>query len=390
MLTFPDFIELLEARKNADQNQKISPFQRIKDLLDKAKPMPNGSPNLFVSFTKVEKLGINPGSRFVTPLGIYCYPADYVVKMTENEGGDMSQLPFAGDSPFVNVFSVKGEIIELKNMPKGRMKVLFDRLKKLYPESKNIDKWIAEAPRKAKMSGAGPEFYYVTENLAKELSNNNSDKTTVRWNGIFRKLGVSAVVDSTDKGIIHPGEPTQCCVLQITDIVNNQRFDNKWSDKSKEDGDGAESRNDKNRSLINSFDDSKKLGILKMKPELLKYLSADWEPKFIDKILVNFDSQKVRKLILDGIVFKDESIDALVKTDTETVLSYFKQYLYALERGEIKGRKLGNKSLQKIVDFIVEADDAEDYSDEIDEISTLLTTLKILYKLDRMKELTSS
>ena len=35
--------------------------------------------NLFVSFTTVDKLGINPQSHYDTPLGIYSYPAEFIV-----------------------------------------------------------------------------------------------------------------------------------------------------------------------------------------------------------------------------------------------------------------------------------------------------------------------
>lgn len=42
-----------------------------------------GTTNMFVSFTELEKLGIAPKSGHGTPIGIYAYPVDYVIKSPE-------------------------------------------------------------------------------------------------------------------------------------------------------------------------------------------------------------------------------------------------------------------------------------------------------------------
>jgi hypothetical protein len=51
----------------------------------------------------------------------------------------------------------------------------------------------------------------------------------VRWNKLFRKLGISGVIDSDDSGTIHSNEPTQAVFFSIesvnviTRIKNNQQ-----------------------------------------------------------------------------------------------------------------------------------------------------------------------
>ena len=56
-------------------------------------PFPN---TLAVTFTKIDKVGLNPQSKWKTPLGIYLYPIDYVIEKKMN-------VPFAGDQPYLNV-----------------------------------------------------------------------------------------------------------------------------------------------------------------------------------------------------------------------------------------------------------------------------------------------
>ena len=57
---------LLEARRNPEKNPHIGAW----DLFFKYKD----DPNVYISFTTIDKLGINPNSKFNTPNGIYTYP----------------------------------------------------------------------------------------------------------------------------------------------------------------------------------------------------------------------------------------------------------------------------------------------------------------------------
>ncbi len=65
-----------------------------------------GNPDIHISFTKLEKLGINPINIFPTPLGIYTYQLKEVLESAKksnqpllNKIGDF--VDFAGDQPWV-------------------------------------------------------------------------------------------------------------------------------------------------------------------------------------------------------------------------------------------------------------------------------------------------
>ncbi|MEI7488797.1 MAG: hypothetical protein WCJ72_15595, partial [Chryseobacterium sp.] len=61
--------------------------------IQKTHPNPE---NLVVTFTKIDKVGINPTSGYDTPLGIYLYPLNYVIER-------QLYMPFAGNKPYFNV-----------------------------------------------------------------------------------------------------------------------------------------------------------------------------------------------------------------------------------------------------------------------------------------------
>jgi hypothetical protein len=62
-----------------------------------------GQENVFGSFTAIPKLGLNPGSTYNTPVGVYAYPVDYIIQTMQ--GGDFG-VPFANDQPYLHVFQV--------------------------------------------------------------------------------------------------------------------------------------------------------------------------------------------------------------------------------------------------------------------------------------------
>lgn len=69
----------------------------------------SGDPSIFVHFTDINKLGINPLSTFNTPIGIYAYSVDYVLNPSTVYGSETEpfQVPFAGNRKYAQVFRVK-------------------------------------------------------------------------------------------------------------------------------------------------------------------------------------------------------------------------------------------------------------------------------------------
>lgn len=244
------YFEIIEARRNPEQNPKVSVNQYITQALAGAQPLPNtGFKNLFVSFTDLPKLGINPGSKYNTPIGIYAYPAEYVIYKTTPFGNiyseppstmAMTALPFAGGKPWANIFRARSgaNIIDLGKFTEAQYNQYGDKLKALLTKlpieyrtqpldsdtaTKYIDTLMDAANKSARVNTPGGKFWYVTMRLS-EVMNTNS--TTIAWTDIFRRLGIDGFVDP-DREIIHPSEPTQAVffsgkAVELLDTVANK------------------------------------------------------------------------------------------------------------------------------------------------------------------------
>lgn len=232
-------LKLLEARRNPSVNAKHGGIDIIRAAIKQA----NGDTKYkFVSFTNVLKLGINPSSQFNTPIGIYAYPIDYVGDRINRDPSSISLssvVPYAGDSKYVQIFSVRGNIIDLHN-DFACSKAIREILK---GEGLNFDTiFNAIRDHGLRTNGYGNKFWSLTLYLAMSKSGKlgdqkyypedkgNGDKvansTAVAWNGIFRKYGIDGVVDSHDSGIIHSNEPTQAvffsrqCISHVDTYLN--------------------------------------------------------------------------------------------------------------------------------------------------------------------------
>lgn len=73
------------ARRNPELNKKIS-------IIDQLSPYKD-DPSYFISFTDINKIGLNPSTTYDTPLGIYTYPLKEIWNDFVN-----NEIPFAGGS----------------------------------------------------------------------------------------------------------------------------------------------------------------------------------------------------------------------------------------------------------------------------------------------------
>lgn len=229
----PTFLQFLaEARRNPEQNPKVSINQQIDDYAG------NDPEHAFISFTTVDKLGINPKSQYDTPLGIYAYPVDYVQEETE-DGRWMRALPFAGKSEFATLFRSSGNIVELDTLSVLEARGYYKKLSDLWVKMSGKD-WktsvdqvegiLNDAHKLALFPDyIGGRFWYVTREVAYLIAGvRNKDKATVIWNKVFREIGVDGCVDR-GIGIIHSNEPNQAVFFSINAITDQKRVYNKWS-----------------------------------------------------------------------------------------------------------------------------------------------------------------
>lgn len=212
-------MRITELRKNPDVNRKINTLQQLKELQERYKDQ-----TLFVSFTSLDKLGINPSSRYSTPIGIYAYPLDYVLRRADRQRADdtinfSNIVPFAGESRYVTVFSAKGTIVDLA-------------------DTATLERWIEKfktlsgkpvLPNAYKQSSTPQLFWSYTMYLSQKGTKDPDFVKPKEWNKLFRTVGIDGVVDSKGSGTIHPNEPTQAVFFSIesvnviTRILNNQQ-----------------------------------------------------------------------------------------------------------------------------------------------------------------------
>ena len=237
--------EITEARKNPELNPKESVNKQLKDLYDATTDTIPGSniKNLFVSFTDLDKLGINPTSGYNTPIGIYAYPAEYVLKKI-GEKQSTQLLPFAGDKPWINIFRATGNVVDLDTIDSDTVSEYLKTLKDTFVDKKIPDD---EFKHIFKQAGTGAThrtrsgiLWYFTKLLADYVDQQTVDKTkpntktvaksaSVIWQSILRKtLKIDGMVDDGE-GIIHENEPTQAVFFNPAAIEVVKRIPNKYN-----------------------------------------------------------------------------------------------------------------------------------------------------------------
>ena len=241
-----------EARKNPHLNPKVPINFHISQHYENADKI-RGTQivNSFVSFTEIDKIGINPKSHYNTPLGIYSYPSEYILEQTASIGA-MRKLPFAGDLPHANIFSVAGNIIDLSSMSDQDVTKYAQQMVNVFIEVANIrrgggewkkavdyleDKVILNAPVAASNpSLPASRFWWLTREMSSVLMEHSdtrsrwqSTRHSVSWNKLFRTLRIDGCVDSDGDGIIHTSEPLQAVFFSVKPIKKVERRYNKYS-----------------------------------------------------------------------------------------------------------------------------------------------------------------
>ncbi len=207
---------LKEARRNPNVN--------IREPILEALAKYEGDNDIFLSFTSAftfnndsksevksgkerqHKIGINPRSSFNTPLGIYCYPIDYIVEYSNSKG--MLTGPYTGSNPWKFLYV-------LRRNPSGIIETdaqaapYYEKLKQIVIDD-GMKKLVDDAALYAKEKNARGYLWYLAMSYASYISvDNPSRKSPVIWNGLMRKLGIKQFVDRKDEGLIHGNEPTQ-------------------------------------------------------------------------------------------------------------------------------------------------------------------------------------
>lgn len=224
-----ELTKISELRRNPDQNPRAVINQKIIDRYER-------DPNSFVSFTIVDKLGINPGSKWgETPIGIYAYPTKYVVDKI-GKTGRMIDLPTAGNYPWVSIFSPRGNVINLADINREQTVDLITKLcdlvsqgGKFTPESAReyLDKKLGNIDRFARYA---VPWWSAVHLAAYMMVGEAGGPERYRWNWLFRKLGIDVVIDP-GFSIIHQREPYQAVFFSMAGIKDVERYRNAYNPK---------------------------------------------------------------------------------------------------------------------------------------------------------------
>ena len=162
----------------------------------------------------IPKIGINPGTKYNTPAGIYCYPLDDVryEELMDNN------LPFMSRAPYIGLVKLNWNAKWLTfrryggrdpfNGNEQEEERVTEFLKKRY----NFDiSQASETPRHWDHS-PNARIFDMTYFCSKIQAETSGTKPTFMWANILRELGYDGVYDE-GSGIIHTAEETQLVCL---------------------------------------------------------------------------------------------------------------------------------------------------------------------------------
>lgn len=203
-----------------------------KSVLDELEPY-SKDPSYFVSFTAIEKIGINPKNAFSTPIGVYAYNLQKLW-LDWTHGDDF----FGKDRPFVNLIKLNTNKVCYIHSYKLNDKD-YNILKQTYLKanpSGDFDQYIEERRQAIgketnlyENDSDGALLWDLTQNLAKAHSSGDPKSFTVKWNKLFRELGYDAVIDQTS--VIHLLQSAQAVFFVPSSYKVVKSFNNKTYDK---------------------------------------------------------------------------------------------------------------------------------------------------------------
>lgn len=198
---------------------------RESSILEKLRPFAD-DPDIFVTFTEILKVGINPVGKWSDPIGVYAYPV-----REEFEHFEQKMVPFGGNRPFAYILRAEGNRLELQDYTRERLvadlKTIEDTFMPMLlalptdngqaPIADPEAYWNAFRDRTCDVSSNHPglTMWHFTGKVARYIAHRfpNRDHRMV-WNSLFRACGYDSVVDRNG-GFIATNEPSQAVFLSI-------------------------------------------------------------------------------------------------------------------------------------------------------------------------------
>lgn len=249
-----EVLPLLEARKNPEINVKLPAYKQIWNYVRDSDVEID---DLFISFTNIEKIGINPLYGYNTPMGIYFFPLAEIweeYNISKEKSFNKTLPPIIRGRPYIQLVAYNGKgrfIRKLSDYTDNDLKNDIEKIKQLIPNDRLVVKNVEDYDTfiKDAINGATPsqwEFYpsparkffnicrtitYApSKTLTKKLIHSKEDEAYYQkfehvtpnqsarnWNWLLREIGYAGMCDNA--GTIHENEYIQAF------FVSTQYFD---------------------------------------------------------------------------------------------------------------------------------------------------------------------
>lgn len=221
MIKLKDLLyELGEARRNPEKNPKVPAIDALKKYKD--------DPSYFITFTSIEKVGLNPKTPYSTPVGLYAYKLDDVF----DDLRDKNYL-FGKDRFFVNVLKLNtNKVMDLENYDSKESDL--NKLKSLYEKKfqSSFDDLLKDFESNLKdmlypINTDGKYVYGLINYISNKVegSSGPTKKSMIYFNTLLRRIGYDVLIDRT--GTVHLLQPSQAIFLVPSSYTFIERVINK-------------------------------------------------------------------------------------------------------------------------------------------------------------------
>jgi hypothetical protein len=207
---------LIEKRSHPELNKKVG-------LLDIMKKYLSDSQNHYLlSFTDIDKIGINPKYGYNTPLGIYLY-----ILTPETYNMIKNRTTFATDRPYVTIAKMNNnKILIFLYYTESDFNSDVEKLRKFYPKDE-----FNTITKNTSLYNFNPgeriwRLSYALARLKKQTKTDTLATSTEVYKILHKELGYNGALSLGD-GVIHPNEPFQFVAFSTEAFKVIDRVENK-------------------------------------------------------------------------------------------------------------------------------------------------------------------
>jgi hypothetical protein len=174
--------------KDTAKPEELERFREnaVKDLARMAQNSGVDINELYISYTGLDKIGINPVSGYNTPIGVYCYPLRYALERMK-AADDPSAVPYMGTQPHIWLFTPKNPDrgLNISQYNENQLNADMDRVRDFLVKqgldvdyiNQSVQEAFSNAKRPANASEYAAMFWNATRVLGKDFGKFKRNKT---------------------------------------------------------------------------------------------------------------------------------------------------------------------------------------------------------------------